>query len=411
MRRNRFHTVALVFALGIALVSTTTISIGGAVSSAEAATSTVSKTITFAPGTSKLTSLAQATLYSQYEKMRLAPAVSIIGFTSFSTAKTKINKNGLARANAIKGYLKSLGLTVPISVASGGLSSKFAKAAVADRATVSFTPTPGLLWIQDFNEARGTAPSARDFTGLNGDGCDELGLCTYGTGEMEYNDPSAASTDGQGNLVIHTTKVGGTWISARIWTAQKLAFQYGDLEIRAKFPTGSFNWPAIWMLGNNYAPPNQVFGTTQWPTSGELDIAEGLGGNSVVQGTLHGLASINGGDWNGGGGVTAAAPLSDVSGAYHTWGIQSMPNLVIFSMDGVEYCRDAFDGRGVTQTFANGASTYFDSHSNWPFNQPFFLILNNAIPSGVNQPDGTSSDFKIDSIRYSNFMGFGQVVR
>ena len=397
--------------MAVALVLPVTISMNLGDSAAIAASSKISKIITFAPGTSKLTNLAKATLYSQFEKMRLSPSVSVVGYTSFATPKAKITRNSLARATAIKQYLASLGLTVKISAYSGGRTSKFTKPAVADRAVISFSPTPGLLWIQDFNEPRGTSPRAADFTGLNGDGCDELGLCSYGTGEMEYNDPSAATTDGQGNLVIHTENVDGTWISERLWTAQKVAFEYGDLEIRAKFPGGSFNWPAIWMLGNNYAPPNQAFGTTQWPTSGELDIAEGLGGNSVVQGTLHGLDSSTGADWNWGGGVTAAAPLVDVSGAYHTWGIQSMPNQVIFSMDGVEYCRDSFDGYGVTQDFANGATTYFDSKSNWPFNEAFFLILNNAVPAGTNQPNGTASDFKIDWIHYSTYMGFGRLVR
>jgi len=403
--RLRYISVA-VFTL-MALGSASAIS---SVDPAVAANTAKVATITFAPGTTKLTISAKATLGSLFEQMRLAPSLSVVGYSSQTTKKKYVATYAMARAQAVRQYLLGLGLTINISATSGGLSPKSVKAKVADRATLAFSPTPGLLWTQDFNEPRGAAPSAKDFTGLNGDGCVELGLCNYGTGEIEFNDPSAVATDGQGNLVIHTTLQNGTWISERLWTAQKTAFLYGDLQIRAKMPVGSFNWPAIWMLGNNYQPPNKSFGSAQWPDSGELDIAEGLDGNSNVRGTLHGLDPIHKVAWNWGGGVSARAPLGDVSGDYHTWGVQSMPNVVIFSMDGVEYCRDTFDGNVVTQELADGSTNYLSSPNSWPFNQPMLLILDNAIPAGTNAPEGTSSEFKIDWIHYSTFMGLGQVV-
>ena len=381
-------------------------------SALSSATSTkVSKAITFAPGSTKLSSQAKANLVAMVEPMRLTQKIQIVGFASVKTAKNKVRHDALARAASIKSFLKGMGISPAVSVKNGGFSSRTLKASVADRAVISFAQTPGLLWAQDFNDPKGIAPSAYDFSSLTGDGCEQLGLCTYGTGEKEINDKAAAATDGKGNLVIHTSYSGGTWKSARIWTAQKVAFEFGQLEIRAQFPTGDFNWPAIWMLGDNYAPPNHIFGAIEWPASGELDIAEGLQGNSAVQGTLHGLNTDSGGDWNGGAGVTGIAPLNDVSGAFHIWGIRWLPNLVIFTMDGQEYCRDAFDGNSISQQMGNGFTSNFDSKSNWPFNQPFFLILNNAIPGGVSAPDGTTSDFKIDWIHYSSFNGYGRVIR
>ena len=137
-----------------------------------------------------------------------------------------------------------------------------------------------------------------------GDGYDQLGFYNYGTGEIEMNSASAAKTDGIGNLVITAKKQNGTWTSSRIWTQGKVNFQYGRLEARMKFPVGSFNWPAFWMLGSNYQPPNNKFGDTPWPNSGEIDIAEGLGGNSVNRSTLHGNNLGTYRDWNNGGGVS-----------------------------------------------------------------------------------------------------------
>jgi beta-glucanase (GH16 family) len=266
-----------------------------------------------------------------------------------------------------------------------------------------------MIWADDFAQAAGTSPNPAVYSALLADGSQQLGLPTFGTGEVEHNFPDAAYQDGNGNLNIHTALGNGVWSSARIWTAQLQTFQYGKLEIRAKFPTGNFNWPAIWMLGANYAPPNRTFGTTSWPESGEIDIAEGLGGNSVDQATLHGLDTGCNCAWNGGGGVTAVAPLQNISAGYHVWGMQWQPNQVQFTMDGAVFVTDSFDGTIVTQTFANGSKSYYNSRGVWPFNQPFFLILNNAVPAGSRATNGASSDFLIDYVHYSKFNGYGQL--
>ena len=255
MARNRFHRIWLAIALSASIIAPVAVSQNSANAAAPVG-SAVNLVVTFAPGTAKLSAAAKTALSAKVEQMSLAKSVSIVGYSSTTTKKSKVASDALARAKSVRGYLTALGLTVSTTIKSGGYSSRFLKTAVANRVALSFTPTPGLLWVQDFNESAGTLPSAKYFTGLSGNGCQELGLCNYGTGEKELNDPAAAKTDGAGNLVISTQKYNNVWSSARIWTAQKLAFQYGKLEIRAKMPAGNFNWPAIWMLGNNYAPPN-----------------------------------------------------------------------------------------------------------------------------------------------------------
>jgi beta-glucanase (GH16 family) len=47
----------------------------------------------------------------------------------------------------------------------------------------------------------------------------------------------------------------------------KYKFTYGKVEVRAKLTTGAGTWPAIWMLGSDYA-------TNTWPGCGEIDIME-----------------------------------------------------------------------------------------------------------------------------------------
>ena len=52
--------------------------------------------------------------------------------------------------------------------------------------------------------------------------------------------------------------------SSCMTTSQSYTFKYGRLEVRAKIPTTTGSWPAIWTLGNQ----------SDWPMNGEIDIME-----------------------------------------------------------------------------------------------------------------------------------------
>lgn len=88
------------------------------------------------------------------------------------------------------------------------------------------------------------------------------------------------------------------YTSARL--NSKFAFTYGRVEVRAKLPTGSGTWPAIWMLGKNINEDgaywdNEGFGTTNWPACGEIDIMEHWGSNqNFVQSAMHTPSSFGG---------------------------------------------------------------------------------------------------------------------
>jgi beta-glucanase (GH16 family) len=243
---------------------------------------------------------------------------------------------------------------------------------------------------------------------LLGDGNEQLGLWRFGTGELEWNVPEAAATDGKGNMVITTTKSGGQWTSARYWTQGKVNFKYGKIEARIKMPAGSYNWPAFWMLGSNYSPPNQSFGTTGWPMSGEIDIAEGLHGNVDYSSTIHANVKDTTNPWNWGGGLSAASNLQNPSNGYHTFGMLWKPNMIAFTVDGREIVRNTFNGGFVSQTVGGMEYNLFNSEGVWPFNKPFFLILNNAVqPNAGDEPNGTTSKMSVDWIRYSTYSGYG----
>ena len=228
----------------------------------------------------------------------------------------------------------------------------------------------------------------------------------YGTGEIETNTNQALniSEDGLGNLALTAVNTNGNWTSARISTAGKVNFQYGQIEANIKMPAGSYNWPAFWMLGKNFFP------NSSWPNCGEIDIMEGLANESVDQSTLH-ANYPGGGDWNGGGGVTMRAPLSNLTSAFHTFGMIWTPTSISFTLDGYVYGSDVYNASNgtVTQTVGSSVSTFSIGGKVWPFNQQFFMILDNAIPAGTSAANGARGTMDVNWIKYYSYDGLGAV--
>lgn len=131
-----------------------------------------------------------------------------------------------------------------------------------------------LVWNDEFNEPEGTRPDDAKWTY-------ERGMIRNNESQC-YTDKNAAC-DGYGNMVIEGRvervlnpmyKPGGTnwnekqeyadYTSASLTTQNKFAFTYGQVIVRAKIPTNTGAWPALWTLGTKY----------DWPSNGELDIME-----------------------------------------------------------------------------------------------------------------------------------------
>jgi len=164
---------------------------------------------------------------------------------------------------------------------------------------------------------------------------------------------------------------GYQYSSARIVTDQKFSFTYGKVEIRAKLPSGLGTWPALWMLGQDYA-------TNAWPACGEMDIMEQIGRTpTTVYGTLHypGHSGANGNQ--------GTTQVQNTSTQFHVYGLQWSPTTVDISVDGV-----------VFQSVPNSPSL--------PFNANFFFIFNVAMGGdfgGTVDPNFTSSTMQVDYVR------------
>ena len=184
--------------------------------------------------------------------------------------------------------------------------------------------------------------------------------------ELQYYSASRrenARVDG-GRLVIEARRErpdvatspdsgGQEFTSARLVSRGLAQWTYGFFEVRAKVPCGRGTWPAAWLL-----PVADV----NWPAGGEIDILEHVGHNpGVVHGTVH-TTSYNHtrGTERGG-----SKRVADACGAFHRYQVLWTPEAINFGVDDVGYYAFRNDGRGEPAT--------------WPFDQPFYAILNLAV--------------------------------
>ncbi|MDX1638496.1 MAG: glycoside hydrolase family 16 protein, partial [Balneolaceae bacterium] len=115
---------------------------------------------------------------------------------------------------------------------------------------------PGeLIWADEF-EGSGV-PNPENWTYDIGHGSNG-----WGNNEVQYytDEPQNVRIE-DGKLIIEALKENGEWTSARIKTQGKQSFRYVTVKARAKLPTGSGTWPAIWMLGSDISEVG-------WPACG-----------------------------------------------------------------------------------------------------------------------------------------------
>ena len=228
-------------------------------------------------------------------------------------------------------------------------------------------PEPSNLVFSDEFDVDG-APNASKWTM-------ELGTGQNGWGNNEAQSYKAENAVVSGGMLKITAKAeafdGKQYTSARMKTEGKFDFKYGKIEIRAKLPKGSGTWPALWMLGANYA-------SQQWPACGEIDMMEHIGNK---QGEVH--ATLHYPGHSGSGGVGGFTNIPDVSETFHVYKTIWDAEKIRFFIDGTLY-----------YTFTNDAST--------PFNANFFLILNVAMGGnygGAIAPGFVSSAMEVDYVK------------
>jgi len=258
----------------------------------------------------------------------------------------------------------------------GGGGSSTASANVTMAASGSYT------FNDDFDGPSGSAPSAK--------WKNDVGSWTPNK-EREYYTPAGVNDylDGSGHLVIQPTVSDGSrkcWYgtcsfdSARITTLGSFSQAYGTWKARIKLNPQIGLWPAFWFLGDN-------INTVGWPASGEIDAMENFGYNAWGA-SIHGSAVGNDVDFGGGYAGFNVSPTD-----WHEYGVKVTPDSLAFMFDGAIY---------ATQTKAAFIAQY--GANSWPFDKPFFPILNVAVGgSGTNYvlPTAPLSPMLVDYVRFT----------
>lgn len=216
-----------------------------------------------------------------------------------------------------------------------------------------FKPGWHLIWSDEFNGAGVPDPTRWDY---------EVG-CSIRNGEAQYYTKARTENARQaaGELIIEArdeTMGSCSYTSASLISKGRAHLRYGRVEVRAKLPTGKGMWPAIWMM-----PAESVYGS--WPKSGEIDIMENVGFDpDTIYMTVHTEAYNHTTGNAKGGSTTVTAPYSN----YYTYALEWQPDRLDFFVDQTKHF-----------SFSKPAGA---DHTEWPFDQPFYLLLNIAVGGG-----------------------------
>lgn len=206
-----------------------------------------------------------------------------------------------------------------------------------------------------------------------GDGCPTL--CGWGNEESQLYRRENAKIE-NGHLVIQATYEDEIYESARLTTKNKIEFMYGTVEVKAKLPSGKGLWPAIWMLGND-------IDENTWPGCGEIDIMEYAGSRpGVIHTSLHSPSSF-GETIN-----TRKTSFENIEEGFHIYKMKWTKHYIKFFIDGEE-----------VYTY----NPEVKNEKTWPFNKPFYLLVNLAVGGkfGGHEIDNSvfPSEFVIDYIK------------
>lgn len=193
----------------------------------------------------------------------------------------------------------------------------------------------------------------------------------WGNNELQYYRPENTYFS-NGKMIIEARQEnfgGSSYTSSRLITKGKKEFKYGRIDLRAALPKGKGIWPALWMLGSNFAQAG-------WPACGEIDIMELIGSQP---GTTHGTAHYGTGTSTHQS-KTASKTLpgsATFSEEFHVFSIEWEQNRIRWYLDDVLF-------HEITPAIVGAGQP-------WPFNADFFLIFNVAVGGNwPGSPDGNT---------------------
>ena len=210
-----------------------------------------------------------------------------------------------------------------------------------------------MVWSDEFDYA-GLPDSSKWRYDVGGHG--------WGNQERQFytrNRPENARVE-EGLLVIEARREeweGRGYTSARLLS--RTEWTYGRFEARARLPTGTGTWPAIWMV-----PDLRRYGG--WPRAGEIDIMEHVGyDQDVVHASVHTEAYHH----SIGTQRTATIEVPGASSEFNLYAVEWEPSQIRAYVNDEHYF--TFDNERLVQPDAD--------ERHWPFEHPFHYVLNIAV--------------------------------
>lgn len=241
-----------------------------------------------------------------------------------------------------------------------------------------------LVWHDEFSEAGEPDP---EFWNV-----EVLGPGTYNRELQAYTRRPENLRVEDGMLVIEAHPMAGTssgYTSARINSRNRNNVLGGRVEIRARLPRARGSWAALWFL------PVETTGRYGWPHSGEIDLMEHVG---FDPGVIHGSVHTSKYNWPNGNNHTETYRLSSAVTEFHVYALEWTEERLDFFVDDVLFTSYLNEGSGWEA---------------WPFDVPFYLIMNLAVGGEWGGARGVDRDafpdrLEVDWVRvYESVQGFG----
>ena len=151
------------------------------------------------------------------------------------------------------------------------------------------------------------------------------------------------------------------FITGGVRSEGRYSFRYGRAEARIFTTPHSGNFPAFWMM-----PAKSKKG---WPHEGEIDIWEQINNENKAYHTLHSNWTFNLKHKND---PMSHFAMGDIDySRYHTFAVEWTPTQITWSVDG------KVAGTAVKSTNADALA-----NGQWPYTEPFYLILNQSVGDG-----------------------------
>ncbi|MCF0198311.1 MAG: glycoside hydrolase family 16 protein [Bacteroidaceae bacterium] len=209
------------------------------------------------------------------------------------------------------------------------------------------------------------------------------------------NDPAdSVAVQNNGYLSLTTKTIAPNEMrTGNLMTQNLHNFTYGRVEARCKVYPHTGNFPAFWMMPAAQKPNYSGTGTWGgWPHSGEIDIMEQINTENVAYHTIHSHWANGAGE--GGLGQTYQKSASESVNMVGLWHIYAL------EWD-AEQLRWYVDGKKV-HTYDRIAANDNDSDRQWPFDRPFYVIINQSVGNGgwaANPDFGHTYRMDVDFVR------------